>query len=223
MKFASTTKIFVFGSLTTALLATLAACGGGGTSSGSGGSSMASVFGTVNGNATAALDRQRLSAPAHMIASLGELVVSAAHAAGVAGVAVTVDCGGGAAFSDTTNGEGRYRVSLSNVGSGTCATTFNGLPGPTIDVTPGSETEVDVTFDGSSINVVSIEQKFDNTPQLDISVDNGDDDSSGDGASAEDDDSISTAETSSDDDDDSISSAEASSDDDSSSEGTATI
>ncbi len=203
-------RVAIIGSLIVAVFAALAACGGGGTSSGGGGSSVTSVSGTVNASASAALQNEQLTGPAHMLAAFGELVIPTAYAAGVAGVVVVVDCGSDALQSGTTDSEGKFRILLPTIGTGTCMTTFNGLSGPTIDVVPGSETEVDVTFDGSSVTLLSMDQKFDNTPQLEISVDDGmsDDDSSG-GIASNDDDSSDDDSSDDSSDDDSSSGAHA--------------
>lgn len=164
--------VAILGSAITALSLILAACGGGTSSgAGAGGSAVASVSGTVSGGSASALEIHHGVGPAYLIAAFGDIVIPAAHAAGLAGVLVGVDCGNGAAYSGTTDINGKFKILVPNVGSGNCATTFDGTPGPFLNLSLGTQTEIEVTFAAGAVNLVGIEQRTNNQTELEVEVD----------------------------------------------------
>jgi hypothetical protein len=195
MRHSSKSQSAILGSLITVFIVTLTACGGGGTSSGAGAgaSGVASVSGTVNGGSATALNMNPGVGPAFLMAALGDMVISAAHAAGIAGVNVEVNCGPGAMYNGTTDINGKFKIMVPNVGTGNCTTTFNGFSGPPITLTLGMETEIEVTLAASSVNLVGIQQHASSQTELEIEVDDGADNvaSRSDDAMSSDDDSMS--------------------------------
>ncbi len=207
MRHITKTQFTILGSAFAALTLILAACGGGGTSSGAGagGSSVASVSGTVNGGSGTALKVYPGLGPAYLLTALGDIVIPAAYAVGIPNINVEVNCGPDAMYGGTTDMNGKFKILVPNVGSGNCTTSFNGALGPAVSLSPGMETEIEVTLAGTTVNLVGMEQRA-NT-ELEIEVDDG----TSDVASASDD-AVS--------DDDSQSIDQASIDDDQSSEST---
>ncbi len=176
MSNSATAQFAILGSAITALTLTLAACGGGGTSSGAGagGSAVASVSGTVNGGSASVLEMHPGVGPAHLISALGELVIPAAYAAGVPGVNVVVNCPGAPPYAGVTDGQGKFRILTPEVSVSTsCSTAFDGAAGPAVTVAPGMETEIEVTLAGNTVNLVGVEQRANDSPQLEIEVDDG--------------------------------------------------
>ena len=186
-----------------AFVLTLTACGGGGSTSGGGTVQMATVSGTVTNNGVASLDS---TFKARLFASLSNAFIPIGHAAGVAGVSVVLDCGEGAVYSGSTGADGRYRIEVSNVGSGMCFTSFNGTPGPEVEVKPGQTMQMDVILNGGTVKLVTLDQNPGNDSNLDMTSSN-DDLSSEDDASSDDSSSDGESDDSSDADSDDSESA----------------
>jgi hypothetical protein len=159
--------------LLAAFAVTLSACGGGSSSAG-GGSAIrtASVSGTVTNNGVAGL---RIQGTSGLFAAVSNILIPVAHAGGVANVAVVVDCtgGGGDAYPGNTDANGRFKVDVDNFGSGVCSTSFNGAPGPKVNVDAGMETEVTVILDGGSVTLLSMSQNDDDSTEVEIQVSDG--------------------------------------------------
>ena len=160
--------------LLTAFAVTLTACGGGSSSAGGGGAiKSASVSGTVTGNGLASLEIRSTNS---LIAAVSDVFIPVAHAAGIPGVVVSVICAGSsAAFQDMTDAEGKFKVNVNDIGSGICSTTFDGAPGPDVNIALGMETEVTVILNSASgaVNLVSMSQKDDDSTEIEIKVDDG--------------------------------------------------
>jgi hypothetical protein len=159
--------------LLTAFAVTLSACGGGSSSAG-GGSAVrtASVSGTVTNNGVAGLEIRSSSG---LIATLSDIFIPVAHAGGVSNVSVVVICPdpGGGTYSDSTDVNGRFKVDVDNIGTGVCTTSFNGAPGPNVNVDAGMETEVTVALEGGSVKLVSMNQSDDDSTEVEIQVTDG--------------------------------------------------
>lgn len=179
-------KLAILGSSITALI--LVACGGGGTSSGAGagGSAVASVSGTVNGGSAKAIEMRPGVGPAQLIAAIGDLVISVAHAAGLPNVEVVVTCPELSPYQGFTDARGKFKILTPEVSANTvCTTTFDGAAGPTIPLSPDMETEIEVTLAGNTVNLVGVEQRVNDQPELEIEVDDGNDDANSDGISSD--------------------------------------
>lgn len=196
-------KLAILGSSITALI--LVACGGGGTSSGAGagGSAVASVSGTVNGGSASAIEMRPGVGPAQLIAAIGDLVISVAHAAGLPGINVVVACPGVAPYAGLTDAQGKFKILTPEVSASTvCTTTFDGATGPAVTVSPGMETEIEVTLAGNTVNLVGVEQRVNDQAELEIEVEDGTSDVAG-GSDDANSDGISSDDVASNDDDDS--------------------
>jgi hypothetical protein len=176
-----------------AFAVTLSACGGGSSSTGGGGSAVkatARVSGVVTNDGIAGLE---IRGSRSLFASVSDLFISVARASGIPNVPVSVACAGGDTNAGVTNGEGKFKIDLVNIGSGVCTTLFNdSAAGPEINVAPGMETELRVTLVGDTVSVDRLDIRQDDddsSTELEIRVDDGqssDDDSlSSDDASSE--------------------------------------
>ena len=174
-------QLAILVAMLTSLIVTLTACGGGGSSSAGGGgaSRSASVSGIVTNNGIANLEIQSTNS---LFVAVSDIFITVAHASGIPNISVVVVCAGGDTNQGVTNAEGKFKIDLFNIGSGVCSTSFDGTPGPDVNVARGMETELTVTLSGGSIDLVSTRQTDDDSTELEIKVTDGqssDDDSSG--------------------------------------------
>ena len=146
-------QIVILTAMLIAFAVTLAACGGGGSSSaGGGGGSVnaATVSGTVTSNGVAELD---VLSPSGLIAVVTDIVIPIARAQ-VAGVPVSIDCGGDPVPPAQTGPDGKFSVTLTagQLAGGNCDVTIGNIV-QNVMVALGETIEIEATMDGGG-NVV---------------------------------------------------------------------